>query len=283
MDNRAIGFFDSGLGGLTCIPHLLREFPHERVVYFGDTARTPYGSKDPSTIRKFAAEMADFLIEEKNVKMVVIACNTVSAVALEYLRDRHPATPFLGIVSPASHAAAKTCTPENRIGVIGTKATIQSGAYNKKVTGLAPSLKVYSMACPALVPLIEEGIVDSDIMDMTIEHYMKPFVSANEIDTLVLGCTHYPFIRRNIERLYPQLRIIDPSEEILLSVADALDRHGLQAGEGGTDHVFYASDLSENFVNIINIIFSEAQHPIKFDVLDLESHPVRKERKERTL
>ncbi|MDR3363800.1 MAG: glutamate racemase [Clostridiales Family XIII bacterium] len=281
MDNRPIGFFDSGLGGLTCIPYLLKALPRERITYFGDTARTPYGSKTAATIRKFASEIADFLIESQDVKMVAIACNTVSAIALDDLRQRHPKVPILGIISPAAHTAARGCAPENRIGVIGTKATIASGAYTKKILGENPALDIYGQACPAFVPLIEEGIIQNHIMDLTIRYYLDQFIDYNEIDTLVLGCTHYPLIRKNITKLYPGLRIIDPSEEILTSIDDALTRRGLHAEEAsGTapeaEHVFYASDLSENFVNMINLIFSGTGYRVAFRNFDLEAYIERK-------
>ena len=276
MDCRPIGFFDSGLGGLTCIPNILRAFPNERIVYFGDTARTPYGSKAPSTIRKFAAEITDFLIGSQGAKIVAIACNTVSATALGELRQRHPETPILGIISPAARIVAETCAQGSRIGVIGTKATIASGAYSKEILGLNPGLNVFGQACPALVPLIEEGIIRNHIMDLTIEYYLKPFIEKNRIDTLVLGCTHYPLIRASIEKLYPQLRIIDPSGEMLHSITDALGRGGLQAGGEDPDHVFFASDLSENFVNMIDLIFSGMDFPATFKNFDLEGYLERK-------
>jgi len=272
MDNRPIGFFDSGLGGLTCIPYLLRALPNERIVYFGDTARTPYGSKAPSTIKKFAAEIIDFLIETQDVKMVAIACNTVSAVALEELRQRNPEVPILGIIAPASYQIAATCKPENSIGVIGTKATIASGVYPDKILALTPGLSIFQQACPALVPLIEEGIADSKIMDLTIGYYMDSFIEDNKIDTLVLGCTHYPLIRENITRLYPALRIVDPSEEILQSIMDALENCSLTSGAQKPDHVFYASDLSENFINMIEKIFSGTGYPVSFKTFDLETY-----------
>lgn len=271
MDNRPIGFFDSGLGGLTCIPYLLRALPQERIVYFGDTARTPYGSKAASTIKTFAAEITDFLIEAIGVKMVAIACNTVSAIALDELRKRHPEVPILGIIGPAAHKLAKNCTPDHRIGIIGTKATIDSGAYPEKILDLKPNLDIYQQACPAFVPLIEEGITQNHIMDLTIEYYLSHFIEYNAIDTLVLGCTHYPLIRRNIEKLYPGLRILDPSEEMLESVKEALERGGLYAAACERDHTFYASDLSENFVNMINLIFSGTGCPITFKKFDLET------------
>jgi len=276
MDNRPIGFFDSGLGGLTCIPYLLHALPNERIVYFGDTARTPYGSKAPSTIRKFATEITDFLVGSLDVKMVAIACNTVSAVALDDLRTRHPETPVLGIISPASHTVAKICSPENNIGVIGTKATIESDVYTKKILALNPGLSIYQQACPALVPLIEEGISDNRIMDLTIGYYLDSLNADNGIDTLVLGCTHYPLIRENINRLYPGLRIVNPSEVILESISATLENGGVSAGKQAPDHVFYASDLSENFMNMINLIFSGTGCADTFKNIDLESFPERK-------
>ena len=276
MDNRPIGFFDSGLGGLTCIPYLLAALPQESIVYFGDTARTPYGSKAPSTITKFASEIADFLTGTQDVKMLAIACNTVSAVALEDLRARHPEIPVLGIISPASHTVAKSCTSENNIGVIGTKATIASDVYAKKILSLNPGLSIYQQACPALVPLIEEGIKENRILDLTIEYYLDSFLKENNIDTLILGCTHYPLILENIKRLYPSLRIVDPSAEMLESLQDALDKNSLAADGQRQGHTFYASDLSENFINMIDLIVSGKGYPVSFKTFDLESFLERK-------
>jgi glutamate racemase len=270
MDNRPIGFFDSGLGGLTCIPYLMDALPTERIIYFGDTARTPYGSKAVSTIRAFSFEISDFLVKS-GVKMIVIACNTVSSTCINDLRKRHPGTPVLGIISPAAHTTANICGPENRIGVIGTKATIQSNAYRTKILGYNSELDIAQTACPVLVPLIEEGIILHEIMDLSIRYYLDHFISYNAIDTLVLGCTHYPLIRNNIQRLYPDLRIIDPSREILRSISDALARYDIFAASAGAEHTFYASDLSENFVNMIRRIFESTNPNIVFKTVDSET------------
>ena len=222
MDNRAIGFFDSGLGGLTSIPPLFKALPRERVIYFGDTARTPYGSKAVSTIRQYACQIADFLVS-KNVKD--------ASYRLQHHQHhlprgaqgaRFPALPIVGIVSPAAEKVAASCDETNRIGVIGTKVTIASGAYRDMIRTLAPQLTVFDRATPAFVPLIEEGIIENEIMDLTIHYYMDDFVAQNRLDTLVLGCTHYPLIRKNIERLYPGLEIIDPSQEIIGRIRQAL-------------------------------------------------------------
>jgi len=267
MDNRPIGFFDSGLGGLTCMPYLMRELPEEKIIYFGDTARTPYGSKATDTIRKFSIQIADFLVEN-DVKMIVIACNTVSAVALFDIRERFPNIPVIGIIKPAAEKVIQACSAENRIGIIGTKATILSGVYDQLIKGQNSELNVFSMACPAFVPLIEEGILNNEIMDLTIKHYLNDFLLENRIDTVVLGCTHYPLIRENIERLYPGIQIIDPSQEIISTIKDVLAERGLGAKDSTFGSTFYASDLSENFTNMIDRIFENTEVSIQFKNLE---------------
>lgn len=269
MDNRPIGFFDSGLGGLTCTPHLMEALPNERIIYFGDTARTPYGSKAISTIKNFSYEISDFLVKN-DVKMIVIACNTISSICLDQLRERHPDIPILGIISPASHTIAKTCDNRNNVGIIGTKVTIKSGAYKEKILAYNSDIPIYQTACPTFVPLIEEGIIENKIMDLTIKYYLDHFIDYNEIDTMVLGCTHYPLIRPNIEKIYPDIKIVDPSKEMFQSIDDSLKKNGLYAEKPEVDHTFYASDLSENFVNMINTIFENTGFKIAFKNFDLE-------------
>jgi glutamate racemase len=270
MDNRPIGFFDSGLGGLTCMPYLMKALPKERVIYFGDTARTPYGSKAPSTIRLFSMQIADFLVKE-NVKMIVIACNTVSSICLSDLQQKYPGIPIVGIIRPAAETVAETCGTENQIGIIGTKAMIRSGAYENLIHSLNGRLNLYAASCPALVPLIEEGILQNEIMDLSLRYYLDQFLSYNRIDTLVLGCTHYPLIRKNLEKLYPGLRIINPSEEIIRDIESQLIKGDLLAEEPIYDNTFYASDLSENFVNMINRIFENSEFKVAFKSFDLET------------
>lgn len=261
MDDRPIGVFDSGLGGLTSIPYIMRSLPREAIVYYGDTARAPYGSKTPSIIRKMAAEIADFLVESQNVKLIAIACNTVSAVALDVLRERHPGIPVIGIIEPASLAVSKTCSLENRIGVIGTKATIASGFYPREIHALNPDLMVYQQACPLFVPLIEEGLSQNRIMELTIEYCLDSFIAENDIDTLVLGCTHYSLIHEVIAGLYPTLSIIDSSAEIPGSIAAELSSFDIASDIGAPERTFYASDLSDSFVNTVDLIFSGTDYP----------------------
>ena len=270
MDNRPIGFFDSGLGGLTSIPYLRQELPEERVIYFGDTARTPYGSKAVTTIRRFSAEIADFLVKS-DVKMIVIACNTVSATCLDELQKRFPQIPILGIITPAAEEAARICAPGSRLGIVGTKVTIASHAYRDFIGRFDPDFEIHEAACPAFVPLIEEGIIDNEIMDMTIRYYMDDFVRENRLDTVILGCTHYPLIKGNLARLYPGLSIINPSSIVISRVKKVLTERDMLAENSNFTDVFYASDLSENFINMIDHIFEENEDKkVKFMDFDLE-------------
>lgn len=269
MKNKPIGFFDSGLGGLTCIPHLIQQLPDERIIYFGDTARTPYGSKAISTIRNFSYQIADFLVNN-NVKMLVIACNTITSTCLKELQIKYPHIPIVGIIDPASKKVAETFTASNRIGIIGTKVTINHKTYINSILSYNPGLKLYDKACPILVPLIEEGIIDNKIMDLSIKYYLDDFINTHGIDTLVLGCTHYPLIRENIERLYPELAIIDPSKEIIQSIKHELSVNNLFSDDPCFKNTFYASDLSDNFLNMIKTIFGGTQVEVAFKNFDME-------------
>ena len=272
MDNRPIGFFDSGLGGLTCIPPLMKRLPEEKIIYFGDTARTPYGSKATTTIRSFSMEIAEFLVKS-GAKMIVIACNTVSSTCLEDLQFRFPQIPILGVIEPAAREAAVACSVHNRIGIIGTKVTIGSQAYKTTIQHYNPQLDIHEKSCPAFVPLIEEGIIDNEIMDLTIRYYMDDFVGNHGLDTLVLGCTHYPMIQKNIERIYPGMHIINPSSIVVENIIRVLEDRDMLAEESDFENVFYASDLSENFVNMIDHIFADEEENarVKFLNFDLES------------
>ena len=255
MDNRPIGFFDSGLGGLTCIPHLTKALPEEKIIYFGDTARTPYGSKATSTIRNFSLQIADFLVQN-DVKMIVIACNTVSATCLEDLQMRFPEIPVVGIIKPAVQRVAESCNEENRVGIIGTKVTIRSEQYKSLILNLRNDLNIYSTPCPAFVPLIEEGIIKNEIMDMCIKYYLDDFVNKNQIDTLVLGCTHYPLLRSSIiEYFGDAVHIVNPAYETAIDLKHELENKGLVNKSGETaSYEFYVSDAAEKFTKFANSI-----------------------------
>jgi glutamate racemase len=271
MDNRPIGIFDSGIGGLTSVTHLMKQLPDEKVIFFGDTARTPYGSKSIDTIRQFTMQIGSFLAK-KDVKMICIACNTISSTCIGDLRNAYPQIPVIGVISPTAKVVARDCSVDDRIGILATKATIKSGAYEAKIRRKNPQMThIFTKACPAFVPLIEEGIIDNEIMDLTIRYYLDDFMKDNDINTLVLGCTHYPLISKNLERLYPGIKIVNSSKEVATAVQIELDKRDMFAGPNTGESVFYASDLSENFVNMIELILGRDQDElnIRFKNLDI--------------
>lgn len=210
-----IGVFDSGIGGLTVVAELRRRLPRERILYLGDTARVPYGGKSPETVTRYSREISDLLLAE-GAKMIIVACNTASALAVPSLSESYP-IPIIGVLEPGA-AAAVQATRSGRIGVIGTKATIGSGAYSKAIRVLKPELIVFGNACPLLVPLIEEGCFDDDITKAVLNRYLEPMLE-NGIDTLVLGCTHYPLLKSAIRRACgDQVALVDSAENCALAV-----------------------------------------------------------------
>lgn len=261
MDNRPIGIFDSGIGGLTTVRKFKKTLPEEKVIYYGDTARTPYGSKTAETIVKFATQITDYLIE-RDCKMIIIACNTVTATALDTLRERHPSIPIIGVIEPTVRKAAQTTG--DKLAVIATKATIRSDIYGKELKGLRPDLEVFSKECPAIVPLIEEGFVDTEIMELTIKHYLDEFVSEHGFTDMILGCTHYPLVKGMIGKLYPELRLYDSSSEVVKEAERILsERDTLASGNEPTD-CYYASDLSESFLTMMDLMFKDTDFKIQF-------------------
>jgi len=256
MNNQPIGVFDSGVGGLTIVPHLMKRLPQERLIYFGDTARTPYGSKALSTIKKFTEEIVEFLLEKK-VKMIAIACNTVTSSCLEDLQNKYPDVPIVGVIEPAVKKVLYRAKSNARIGVIGTKVTIENKAYSSVIKKQNNNLTVYEKACPIFVPLIEEGLIDSEITDLAVQHYLQEFNKVKPIDYLVLGCTHYPLIKKSIFKTLPNVEIINPSEEMVYGIEEALQRHDLLAEQSKMENIIYASDLSPNITNMIRHLFTE--------------------------
>lgn len=209
-DNRPIGVFDSGLGGLTVVNYLAEMLPNENFVYFGDTARTPYGSKSIDTIRHFSIQIDDFLVRH-DVKMIVIACNTVSATCLDLLRKRHVNIPVVGMIGPTAKKISKEFGQESSIGIIGTKVTVESKQYEATIEKFRGKCKLASKACPLFVPTIEEGIREVNILEPIIRFYLNDFIEEHKLDALVLGCTHYPLLEKEINRIYPSLKLINPS------------------------------------------------------------------------
>jgi glutamate racemase len=247
-NSQPIGVFDSGVGGLTVVKALHDRLPNETIVYLGDTARVPYGPKSPETVQRYALELAEMLMQ-KNAKALVVACNTVSSVALPLLTSRFP-VPVIGVIKPGARAALQA-TRNQHVGVIGTRATIRSGAYEKALRATDKNVRVSSRACPLLVPLIEEGLLDDDVTDRVIVRYLEPLL-ADGIDTLVLGCTHYPLLRTAIARaLGGRITLVDSAENCATAVQETLDRHLLrsEATERGELHVAL-TDAADNFLNV---------------------------------
>ena len=243
-DPRPVGVFDSGVGGLTVVRRLVEYLPHESVLYFGDTARLPYGSKSRPTVIQFSIENTRWLAEH-GVKALVVACNTSSALALEVLQRRFD-LPIIGMIAPGVRAALRA-TRSRRVGVIGTRATIASHAYRRALRRLDPEVHVFERACPMFVPLAEEGWMDHPAAWQVAEEYLAP-LRARRVDTLVLGCTHYPLLRRIIQGVMgPEVRLIDSGEEAARVTRALLRRSGATAPERQPRHEFYLSDVPTRF------------------------------------
>lgn len=241
-DPRPIGVFDSGIGGLTAVRELFRQLPHEEVVYFGDTARLPYGNKSKETVTRFSVEIASFLVRQ-NVKCIVVACNTASSHALEALRMRWE-LPVIGVIEPAARAAV-ALSPHGMIGVVGTLATVGSGAYLEEIHKLAPAASVLSRACPLFVPLVEEGWLDHRVTHLVAEEYLAELRAAN-LESLILGCTHYPLLAPLLHGLMgPGVHLVDSGAEAARATAQLLAERGQLAAAGGPrgpQHHFFLSD-----------------------------------------
>ena len=263
---RPIGVFDSGIGGLTVVKALRDRLPNETIVYLGDTARVPYGPKSPDTVQRYALELAHMLMK-KNAKALVVACNTVSSVALPLL-TRKFSVPVIGVIEPGARAALQA-THNRHVGVIGTRATIRSGAYEKALRATDSNVRVSSRACPLLVPLIEEGLLDDDVTDRVIVRYLEPLLS-DGMDTLVLGCTHYPLLSAAIARVIGnEITLVDSAENCANAVQETLDRQSLlsQATERGELQVAL-TDAADNFLNVAR----EALQ-LNFDEVELQPLP----------
>jgi glutamate racemase len=248
VNARPIGVFDSGIGGLTVVRELMRQLPHESLIYFGDTARVPYGNKSPATVRRYSGEILDFLVS-RDVKMVVIACNTASAHALLQLQRNAP-VPVEGVIEPGARAAVRA-SQSKRIGVIGTAGTVKSGAYTRAIRSLAPEAVVIERACPLLVPLVEEGWLDRPATRLIAHEYLDP-MRERDIDTLVLACTHYPLLKPLLaDVMGPSISLIDSAEETAAAVSRELGASTLHAPETAAAQAhFVVSDAPETFERV---------------------------------
>ena len=245
---RPIGVFDSGIGGLTVVKALRDLLPNEQIIYVGDTARVPYGSRSPATVERYSLEIAQMLVE-RDAKLIVVACNTVSSVALPVLEQTLPMD-VIGVIRPGAEAAIHE-SQTNHVGVIGTRATIRSGAYERSIKTLNPKVQVTSRPCPLLVPLIEEGLLDDPVTDQMIARYLKPML-AEGIDTLVLGCTHYPLLAPAFARQLGQsVRLVDSAQNCALAVKRLLEQQSLGATDASPGGLEVAlTDRPDNFLRV---------------------------------
>lgn len=259
MNNNAIGVFDSGLGGLSAVKQMLEVMPNENIIYFGDTGRVPYGNRSTDTIRKYAVQDANFLLTH-NVKMVVAACGTVSSVAPD-LKDTL-GVPYTGVVLPTCYTALRE-SKNGRIGVIGTTATISSHSYKKRIQEKNPAFEVFEQDCPLFVPLVENGVIDRNdpIVKLVVEKYMADLKDAG-VDTVILGCTHYPILRDAIaDFMGDDVLLIDSGKETALYTKKVLEENGLSnRTKIRADASFYVSDTPDNFEKIATLFLSRDMH-----------------------
>jgi len=240
-----IGVFDSGIGGLTVARALMQRLPHEQILYFGDTARVPYGVKSADTIALYATQITDFLLAQR-VKLLIVACNTMAAVAADAIRARSP-VPVLDVIETGAQVAVQH-TRNHRIGVIGTLTTIDSGAYDAAIHGHNPAIAIHSQACPLFVPLVEEGWLDHPVTLLTAQEYLAP-VLALGIDTLVLGCTHYPLLQPLLNGVVGSaVQLVDSAEATAAQTGALLTRlELLNPGNIAPAHRFYVTDVPQRF------------------------------------
>ncbi len=245
---KAIGIFDSGIGGLTVLKEVVAQLPKENIIYLGDTARVPYGIRSPETVTRYSFENTDFLLAQE-IKMLVVACNTASAISLEAVKKEFP-LPVIGVLEPGARAAV-AATVTRRVGVIGTEATVGSGAYERAIMRIAPDVTVHSLPCPLFVPLAEEGWTDNDVAQLVAERYLAP-LRGTGIDTLVLGCTHYPLLKMVISRTVgPEITLIDSATETAKEVVDVLEKLRWKGnGRGEGIRKFYVTDSPSRFEKI---------------------------------
>jgi glutamate racemase len=268
MDLRPIGVFDSGIGGLTVVKEIMDQLPGESIVYFGDTARVPYGTKSKETVTHFSFQCIKFLLEQK-VKAIVVACNTASASSLDTIIQRFD-IPFVGVVEPGAIAACSV-TKLKKIGIIGTEATVSSGAYEKEINVINNDVKMVLKACPLFVPIVEEGWQDTEIADLTAKQYLEE-LKGKGIDALVMACTHYPLLEKTIGRVMgEEICLVNPAFETAKALKELLASLGIQNQEGVQGE--YRFFVSDNPVKFKKVGENFLQKPIPYvQKIDIEKY-----------
>ncbi len=259
-NDKPIGIFDSGVGGLTVAREIIGQLPKEGIVYFGDTARVPYGSKSKEAVTKFALKGMRFLLSQ-DVKMVVVACNTVSATCLDEIREMIQ-VPVVGVIEPGARAAVKATKTKN-VGIIGTERTVNSGAYVRAIYRLDEGIRICSRACPLFVPLVEEGWLDNEAVVYTAKRYLEPFINKG-VDTLVLACTHYPLLKPILQTIMGErVRLVDSAFETAREVGKMLKRLNLEHMQGSpTNYSYFVSDNPEKFIEVGERFLGRSIQPI---------------------
>lgn len=257
IDNKStapVGVFDSGVGGLTVAREIMRQLPHENLVYFGDTARVPYGSKSQDTIIRYSRQIIH-LLQRKKVKAIVIACNTASALALDVVRSETD-LPIIGVIMPGARAAV-AATESGKVGVIGTEATVHSQMYSRIIHEYDPNISVVGKSCPLFVPLVEEGFAKHKVTWDIIDYYLAE-MKESDIDTMILGCTHYPLLRSRIrEYMGDKIHLVNPAYETAMDLKNLLQSKGVSNKENQAEHAsyeFYVSDAADKFKQFANTI-----------------------------
>ncbi len=273
-NNAPIGVFDSGIGGLTVVKHLRDLLPHEDIVYFGDTARVPYGTKSEDVVKRFSFEDSHFLLEH-DVKMIVVACNTVGSTAI-HLLENHIDVPVIGVMQPGADASVKK-TKNKKIGVIGTSTTIRSEKYKQRIFELDNKINVVDQACPLFVPLVEEGFFEDEATHLIAKQYLEKFIE-NHVDTLILGCTHYPMLKNTIQRIVGEnVIMVDSGEETAKFVKKYIESNSLATSKSVKSKLkIYVSDLPHKFQQIAERFLQNSLSHI--ETIDFEQFLIEKGR-----
>jgi len=257
MNKQSIGIFDSGIGGLTVAKAISKILPNEQIIYYGDTAHLPYGDKSPELIHSFVKNISQFLLDKKKCKSVVIACNTASATSYEFLRDRHKGTyPIINVIDPIIEAIVKDKTLK-RVGLIATKTTVESGVYQEKMKRRNPDIEMKVLATPLLAPMIEEGFSHDKISKTVIENYLN-HPNLQNIDALILGCTHYVLIKDEINDFFEgNVKLFDSTDVLALKLKAILQKEGLLSNQKENKNIFYVSDFTPSFAKSAQRFYGE--------------------------